>query len=84
MTAGISRAQPRVIPGVMPGRRQHKPRLPAARRPARRCGKTHSPPRGHTLVNLRPYRHTSAGVRTGKTPGQSGCAARDSNPEPAD
>jgi integrase len=78
MTAGMSRAHP--------ARQIAAPYRPptAARTPARRCGKTHSPPCGHTLVNLRPYRHTSASVRTGKTPGQSGCAARDSNPEPAD
>jgi integrase len=84
MTAGISRAHPawQIAAPCRPPTAQTA--LPAARRPARRCGKTHSPPCGHTLVNLRPYRHTSVGVRTGKTPGQSGCAARDSNPEPAD
>jgi hypothetical protein len=39
---------------------------------------------GHTLANLRPYRHGRISVRDEETPGQDGCAARDLNPEPAD
>ena len=33
---------------------------------------------------LCPYRHANKGKDRDKTPGQNGCAARDSNPEPAD
>ena len=39
---------------------------------------------GHTTANLCPYRHADKRKDRGKTPGQNGCAARDSNPEPAD
>jgi Phage integrase family len=41
-------------------------------------------PSGHTTANLCPYRHADKGKDRGKIPGQDGCAARDSNPEPAD
>jgi len=39
---------------------------------------------GHTMANLCPYRHPDKRKTWGKTPGHHGCAARDSNPEPAD
>jgi integrase len=39
---------------------------------------------GHTVANLCPYQHADKGKTWGETPGQYGCAARDSNPEPAD
>jgi integrase len=51
---------------------------------ARRSGNAEVQACGHTLANLRPYHHASAGMRNSKTPGQNGCAARDLNPEPAD
>jgi len=36
---------------------------------------------GHTTANLCPYQHTGKDKTWGKTPGQYGCAARDSNPD---
>jgi hypothetical protein len=36
------------------------------------------------MANLCPYRHADKRKDRDKSPGQYGCAARDSNPEPAD
>ena len=79
MTAGVSRAHPARQIAAPAGRRQHKPRLPAARRPARRCGKTRSPPRGraaipwstcaHTATPARAWEPAKHQARTGAPPG---------------
>ena len=52
--------------------------------PAQRSGNTPGEADGHTMANLCPYRQRRTGMRTDKTPGEGGCAARDLNPEPAD
>jgi len=85
MTTRLGRANPARQIGA-PNRQQGSASCRGARResPPRGSGDTQGKGSGHTLTNLCPYRHASADVRKGETPGQNGCAARDLNPEPAD